>query len=132
MQMDYGSSSVSQLIVAKFLSTGKYDSYLTKVRGELKRRRDHMLAMLDKHFIDIATWSIPQGGFYIWLELKKDLSMQKIFEQAFEEKILFNPGYIYESSLNKAFRLSYSYASYDEIKEGLIRLAKIIKTQAHA
>ena len=127
MQMDYGSSSISQLIVAKCLSTGMYDSYMTRVRKELKKRRDFMLSLLDKHFKGMAKWKKPSGGFYIWLTLSQDISMYKVFDKALKSNILINPGYIYESSLKHTLRLSYSYSTYEEIEYGIKKLAQIIK-----
>lgn len=129
MQMDYGSSSVSQLIVAKWLSSGLYEKHLIEVRKELRKRRDFTLELLEAYYSDFATWDMPRGGSYIWITLKESLSMYKIFETAFQEKILFNPGYIYESTSNNAFRISYSFASYDQLKDGLIRLACIIRNK---
>jgi len=130
MQMDYGSSSVSQLIVAKWLSSGLYDKHLIEVRKELKKRRDFTIELLETYYSDLATWDIPMGGSYIWITLKDSLSMYRIFEAAFHEKILFNPGYIYESTSNNAFRISYSFASYDQLKDGLIRLSEIIRNKS--
>ncbi len=40
MQTDYGSSSISQFVVNKWIKSGWYDEYLNQVRVELKKRRD--------------------------------------------------------------------------------------------
>lgn len=126
MQMDYGSSSVSQMIVAQYLSSGLYDKHLEKVRKSLKDRRQVTLDLLKQYFTPFATWKKPKGGFYIWIEVDKRISMHKVFEQAYQSKILFNPGYIYESSGNHALRISYSYASLEDIEKVIVTLAKII------
>lgn len=127
MQMDYGSSSVSQMIVAKYLSSGLYDKHIENVRKALRMRRDFTLNLLEKYFHSFATWKKPKGGFYVWVDVKKDVSMYKVFEKAFDHKILFNPGYIYESGTNHSLRISYSFASLEEIEASIISLSKIIK-----
>jgi GntR family transcriptional regulator, regulator for abcA and norABC len=127
MQTDYGSSSLSQFIVAEWLSSGLYDEHIKKIRTELKFRRDFTLEILNTHFKQLATWNIPQGGFYIWLQIKKQISIRKLFEKALNEGILLNPGNIYDSNNHFHLRLSYAYASLHELKKGLIRLSQLIE-----
>ncbi|WP_251027070.1 MULTISPECIES: PLP-dependent aminotransferase family protein [unclassified Bacillus (in: firmicutes)] len=127
MQTDYGSSSLSQFIVAEWLSSGLYDDHVKKIRTELKFRRDFTLEILNTHFMQLATWNIPQGGFYIWLQIKKQISIRKLFEKALNEGILLNPGNIYDSNNHFHLRLSYAYASLHELKKGLLRLSELIE-----
>lgn len=127
MQTDYGSSSLSQHAVAEWLSSGLYENHLSRIQAELMRRRDFTLSLLEQHFHDIAHWNIPQGGFYIWLRIKNPLSIRPLFEQALKECILLNPGNIYDRNDQQHLRLSYAYASYDQLKSGLIQLAELIR-----
>jgi len=127
MQMDYGSSSVSQLIVAKYLSSGLYDEHMKYVRMYLRRRLDFTMDLLETHFSEFATWKRPKGGFYIWVNIDREVSMFRVFEAAYQKKILFNPGYIYEATSNDSLRISYSYATFDELESSIKALAEIIK-----
>ncbi|MBL5768762.1 MocR-like pyridoxine biosynthesis transcription factor PdxR [Heyndrickxia sporothermodurans] len=127
MQTDYGSSSISQFVVNKWIKSGLYEDYLTQVRVELKNRRDFTINILNTNFSDIATWRIPSGGFYIWLELQTGISTRKLFEAALQEGILLNPGSVYDKSDQDHLRLSYSYATLEELEKGLKRLSKLIK-----
>lgn len=127
MQVDYGSSSVSQLILKKLLETNEYDRYLDDLRKILKRRRDLMLLLLDRYFSDLGYWKIPRGGFYIWLVLKKDLSIDKLFYDAVEEKLLFNPGHVYDFKKNKSIRLSFAYIEEYKIETSIKKLSDLIR-----
>ncbi|MBA9027736.1 aminotransferase-like domain-containing protein [Peribacillus huizhouensis] len=127
MQTDYGSSSLSQFAVAEWLSSGFYDEHIKKIRAELKCRRDFTIALLHKHFHDLATWNMPEGGFYIWLSIQKQISIRKLFEKALNEGILLNPGNVYDRNDQQHLRLSYSYASPGQLKKGLIRLSELIQ-----
>ncbi|MDR4887539.1 PLP-dependent aminotransferase family protein [Fredinandcohnia sp. QZ13] len=127
MQTDYGSSSISQYVVNKWIKSGLYEDYLNQVRVELKCRRDFMINILNTYFSDIATWNIPSGGFYIWLQLQTDISTRKLFEAALQEGILLNPGSVYDKNNQEHLRLSYSYASLEELEKGLKRLSELIK-----
>ncbi len=122
MQIDYGSSILSQMVVYEMLKGGDYDHHIKNVRENLQKKRDYMLSILDKHFSSISTWNIPQGGFFIWLTLNKKINIRKLFiELAEKERVLINPGYIYGSSEN-TIRLSFAYESYENIEYGLKKL----------
>lgn len=130
MQTDYGSSSLSQYAVNKWLNSRMYEDYLKQIRKELKYRRDFTIQLLNKYFSDIATWSTPQGGFYIWLRLSSSISTRKLFEAALQEGILLNPGSVYDKNDQHHLRLSYSYASIEDLEKGLIRISELIKRNA--
>lgn len=125
MQMDYGASSLSQLVFAEFLNSGLYDEYLVGLKKELKKRRDNALRMLEKHFKDIATWGNPIGGFYIWLTFNEDVNVDNLFDDALKEKILLNPGDIYDFKRNRSIRLSFAYVTCEEFDEAIKKIKKI-------
>lgn len=127
MQTDYGSSSLSQWVLAEWISSGLYDKYILEIKEKLRIRRQVALNALDKYFSDIATWSKPKGGFYIWLTLNKRISMNKLFEKSCKEGLLINIGNIYDFSNNLNIRISYSYASLVNLEKGLKRLSKLIR-----
>lgn len=128
MQTDYGASSVSQWILKEILSNENYDQYLKETQSALKNRRDIMLKALHKYFGDLAVWQIPRGGFYIWLVFKQDISMEKLFQASLKEKILLNPGSIYDFKKNNALRLSYSYIDEKNIEDSIKRLSEIVRS----
>lgn len=130
MQTDYGSSSLSQYAVEKWISSGWYEDFLKNIKDVLQVRRDFTIKILEKYFSDIATWSVPKGGFYIWLKLQSEISTRKLFDLALREGILINPGSVYDKNDNQHLRLSYSYASIEQLEKGLIHLSQLIKKSA--
>jgi GntR family transcriptional regulator, regulator for abcA and norABC len=127
MQIDYGSSSLSQMAATEWLASGLYSSYLDTIRKELRLRRKVAVQGLETYFSDIAEWTIPSGGFYIWVRIIPEFSIQKLFEAAKQEGILMNPGSIYDPFSTQFIRLSYSYAKEEELEEGIYKLSKIIR-----
>lgn len=126
MQTDYGASSLSQWVAARFLETGMYDEYLTGYRKEMKRRRDSALRVMEKYMGDKAEWRHPEGGFYIWTTLKGNMSTEQLFKKALDKKILLNPGNIYDFAVNKSLRISYAYEDTDAFEEGIKVLSKLM------
>ncbi|RKP58255.1 PLP-dependent aminotransferase family protein [Cohnella endophytica] len=127
MQFDYGSSSISQWAAAEWIGSGLYQEHAAHIRDHLKRRRDLTLQLLETHFLGIATWSVPSGGFYIWIRFTVDVPMQMLFDHALKAGILLNPGSIYDRSAGNFLRISYAYAKPNELERGLSKLADLVK-----
>lgn len=126
MQTDYGSSAISQAIVTHWLSSGLYERHVTDLRNQLQARARFMEQLLIKHFKDFATWESPKGGFYIWVRFSKPVITKAFFTALIEQKILINPGYIYQPNDYYHLRLSYAYATYSEMEKGLQIIAKML------
>jgi DNA-binding transcriptional MocR family regulator len=104
---------LGQATVFEFLRRGNFDSNLERVRGLLRVRRDAMLEALGQE-LPSATWSRPEGGYFIWLELDGEV------EDA--PGVSFVKGTDFGAGPNTA-RLAFSYVSPDEIREGIRRLS---------
>ncbi|SDZ41429.1 GntR family transcriptional regulator, regulator for abcA and norABC [Evansella caseinilytica] len=132
MQTDYGSSTLSQWAAAEWLTGGLYEQHLNNVRMQLLHRRETALKALSSYFSNLATWKIPRGGFYVWLQLLPGISIKKLFDTALADGILLNPGNVYDQHADRYLRISYSYASPSDIEDGLRRLAGIVTTLLRA
>ena len=132
MQTDCGSSSLSQWVAAEFLESGEYDAHLESVREELRKRRAVVLEALDREFSGLASWNHPSGSFFVWLTFKGMVSIERLFEQALRRKILLNPGHLYEEGETRSLRISYAYASIEELKHGLRELARLVASAKDA
>ena len=128
MQSDYGSSSLSQLLAAKWLEEGHHTRHCEALRIQLRLRRDTVLDLLQTYFAPLATWNQPTGGFYVWLSLNKPLSLPKLFRAALQAGLLLNTGDLYNRSDAKHLRLSYAYASLVELEIGLRKLAELVSS----
>ncbi|TXK71936.1 PLP-dependent aminotransferase family protein [Paenibacillus sp. N3.4] len=132
MQHDYGSSSISQWVAAKWLGSGLYQQHLTYIRKQLRIRRDLTDQLLKTYFSEIASWSVPSGGFYIWIRLTVDVPLHMLFERASKAGILLNPGLIYDRNAGSYLRISYAYAKLNELERGLSHLSDLIKGMVSA
>src|SRR5919106_1585924 len=52
--------------VWEFVRRGRFEPNLDRVRAELQGRRDAMLSALELHFGGDASWSRPEGGYFVW------------------------------------------------------------------
>ena len=124
MQMDYGSSAISQQIVEYWLRTGLYESHIQKLKVELKRRALLLDQLLKQYFKCTASWETPKGGFYIWLKFHEPIVTTDLFMKLLKKKVLINPGYIYAPNDTNHIRLSFAYSSDEKLKKGIQTLYK--------
>jgi 2-aminoadipate transaminase len=126
---------LSQAVVWEFVRSGRFEPNLERVRGLLRARRDAMLEALERELPSGARWSRPEGGYFLWLELAGDVDAGELAGQAAAVEVAlvrgsdFFPGG--EGGRSSA-RLAFSYASPDEIGEGIARLASLLPASARA
>jgi 2-aminoadipate transaminase len=106
---------LGQATAHEFLRRGNFDPNLERVRDLLRSRRDAMLAALEQH-VPAASWSRPEGGYFVWLELADEVT------SAEAGGVSFVRGPDFGGDVNE-LRLAYSFVSPDEIRTGVERLA---------
>ena len=116
---------LGQATVHEFLRRGNFEPNLARVSQLLRIRRDVMLAALDRDFPDGATWSRPQGGYFLWLQLPGEVDAGELLVRAEDAGVTFVKGSDFGAGASSA-RLAFSFVSPDEIGEGVRRLAALV------
>ncbi len=122
-----------QATVFEFVSRGRFEPNLERVRSLLGARRDAMLAALESDFPPGAVWSRPDGGYFLWLDLPDGVETAELVPRATEAEVAFVAGsdfFPQGSSGRSSLRLAFSYPSPDEIREGIGRLAELVASAA--
>jgi DNA-binding transcriptional MocR family regulator len=115
----------TQAIVFEFLHRGLLEPNVERVCGLLRVRRDALLAALERALPE-ASWSTPAGGYFLWLELPGNAGVRALLASAEEAGVTFVAGddfFVRPEDGQGAARLAFSFASPDEIREGVSRLA---------
>ncbi|MFG1907908.1 PLP-dependent aminotransferase family protein [Kribbella sp. NPDC048928] len=122
--MDTCTNLPAQRLLAGFLRGGHLAEHLVRQRAEYKRRKEAMHAALAEHFGDIARWTDPEGGFFLWVTLENGVNTQDLFEIALDEGVAFIPGPAFSPSgrFTDAFRLCFASTTPARIHEGITRL----------
>jgi 2-aminoadipate transaminase len=116
---------MTQATVHEFLRRGNFEPNLERVRGLLGARRDAMLDALEQQLPDGATWSRPEGGYFVWVDLPHDAPT---VAQAEAAGVTFVAGqdFFADGGGAQSMRLAFSFVSPDEIAEGVARLAPLL------
>jgi 2-aminoadipate transaminase len=141
--IDLESSALVQRIVTAFLDAGHLPGHLDTLRQAYRDRRDRMLCALHRYLpADIAQWSHPSGGMFVWVELPHGIDTAELLHTAIEqEKVAFIPGHAFGvrngrsldnhshagEGASHCLRLNFSNCPADQIEDGIGRLAKVIK-----
>lgn len=126
---DACSPSFTQVIANKFLRSGVVDSYIEKIRIEYKKRAEAMISALIQHLPDEVTFTVPRGGFYIWLQLPENIDSTEILEKAIDKGTVFVSGKTFDphGQTNNYMRLSYCNTSVEKINKGIPIVASAIR-----
>jgi 2-aminoadipate transaminase len=127
--MDLCSPSYTQLIVADFLKRGLLQAQIDRIRKLYAGKREAMLTALRKYMPKGVKWTEPEGGLFLWVKLPKRMSATELFPKAVENKVAYVIGSAFHCNGkgHNTMRLNFSYPSEQQIDEGIMRLAKMIK-----
>ncbi len=89
---DFHVSTASQLIVKEYLASGHYRRRLNQIRLRHRKYRDTMLGLLTQHLPPTVTWTIPEGGTFLWLQLPDAFSVAEVSAAAATQKVLVGSG----------------------------------------
>jgi DNA-binding transcriptional MocR family regulator len=120
-------SSFAQTLVSEYLATTDWRAQIDVFRGIYREPRDAMLSALAEQ-LPTLTWTVPAGGFYVWLTLPAHLDSKAMLPRAVKELVAYTPGTAFyaDGGGRDAMRLSFCYPSPDFIREGIRRLANVI------
>ena len=123
---DLHTSTFIQMVANDICQRGILRRHVKDIRKVYGERRDAMLAAMEKHFPPGVTWTRPQGGLFLWVQLPEHIDVSELLNVALQEKVAFVPGrafYPNEGGKN-AMRLTFATASPEKIEEGIKRLGR--------
>lgn len=118
-----------EAVVWEFIERGRFEPNLERVRGELRARRDAMLGALGDAAPDGASWSTPEGGYFVWLDLP-GVETSDLARRAEDAGVAFvaGPGFFPPGATTGASsaRLAFSYEPPERVAEGVARLLGLL------
>ncbi|HSP61180.1 MAG TPA: PLP-dependent aminotransferase family protein [Ornithinimicrobium sp.] len=122
--MDTCTNLPMQRLVAAFLRGGHLQAHLVEQRQQYRLRKEAMQAALTEHFGDLARWTDPEGGFFLWVTFDPAVDTQALFPVALAEGVAYIPGNAFSPGgrFPDALRLCFASTPPDRIAEGVRRL----------
>jgi DNA-binding transcriptional MocR family regulator len=123
-------SAFSQMTVSNYLATSDWMAQIKAYRELYRERRDAMIESLEA-LLPQATWTHPDGGFYVWVTLPEGVNAKAMLPRAVTERVAYVPGtaFFADGTGQRNVRLSYCYPDPDRIREGVRRFAAVVQSE---
>jgi len=117
---------VSEAIVHQFCVSGDIDRSVQTVSTALAERARVLAAALREH-IPGATFTEPDGGYFLWVDLPDSVDVERLFPAAMKKGVAIVKGsdFLIDGGHNSV-RLAFSAVTVEQIDEGVRRLAEAI------
>jgi DNA-binding transcriptional MocR family regulator len=131
---DLGGTLPLQAALADFVRSGAYDRHVAALRKRLRSRRDAMIETLTGEMPEGVSWTTPEGGYQIWLELPEPLDSLDLHAEAMRAGVLFAPGYqfYHDGRPSRGLRLTIALADETAIRRGVATLARLVRERMAA
>jgi len=114
---------LAESIVLELCRSGALDENISFVKGELKARCEALVAALGEK-IPEAEFVVPQGGYFLWLDLAAGTDSVALLAESKGEGVSFvaGPDFMMSGGVN-SLRLSFAPVPADQAAEGVARIA---------
>jgi 2-aminoadipate transaminase len=121
-----------QAALYEFLRRGRFDPNVEEIRRGLQAKRDAMLAALEHEMPEGTRWNEPEGGYFLWVDLPAGVRGDDLLTRADTVGVTFVKGsdFFFTSGGEESVRLAFSYATPEEIGEGVARLGRLLREAA--
>jgi len=126
---DLCGSNLTMLITERWFSgEERWRAALADLVATYRSRRDAMLSAIDEHFPEAATWTRPEGGFYVWVSLPEWFDTTAMLAAAVERRVAYVPGSAFypDDRGRDRMRLAFCYPTEERITEGIARLGSLL------
>lgn len=125
--IDMQTSVFNQAIAAEFLASPVGSAHLDRIVAAYAAKLDTVVTALAKHFPAEFTWTVPDGGMFLWVDGPAGFDADALLGPALESGVAFLPGsaFFTDAAPRNAMRLSFAGAPMAEIDRGISVLARL-------
>lgn len=125
---DLHTATFNQMVAFEVSRGGFLDRHVNRIREVYGKRRDVMLASMDRFMPPEVDWTHPKGGLFLWGTLPNYMDAKNLLNKCLDFKVAFVPGEHFhtDGTGKNTLRINFSNASPEDIQEGINRLATSI------
>ncbi|WP_065219089.1 MULTISPECIES: aminotransferase-like domain-containing protein [Butyricimonas] len=126
---DLCTSAFLQKITVKFFQKNYFDANVKKIVDMYRKKLEAMLGAFEQYMPEGVTWTRPEGGLFLFLNLPEGYDAEELFQIAIEKNVAFVLGTVFfvNGKGKNTMRINFSYMSEEKNIEGVKRLADSIK-----
>lgn len=117
-------------IVRHAIEAGLLEEFVPHLRATYGARVEAMDHALREHVAELASWEVPRGGYFFWLEMREEIDTARFRSAATAASTGFQPGNVFSprgEGLGRFLRLSFAHYGEADIAEGVARLAAVLR-----
>jgi len=125
-------SYLNQAIVAEFIRRGWLEGQLARLKALYTPRLDATMEALETYMKGLATWYRVDGGFFLGITLNHDVRADALLQaaQGANLRLTDGRGFFAGGGGDGFVRLPFCSLTPEEIREGVSRLASVVRTLA--
>jgi len=122
--LDLASNSFSQSVAAEYIKRGIIYTRVEETRKIYKTKRDAMVQSLETEMNQIATFSKPEGGMFVYVTLKKNINTRNMIKSAIKNGVAYVSGQAFTTNdtQKSSMRLNFTFSSVEKIMKGSAEL----------
>ncbi len=122
-------STISMMVVSKFIDMFDLDEHVETVRAVYEHRCNVMMDAMAKYFPKEVKYTVPDGGLFTWAELPDYIDTKVMAADALAQNVAYvsGIGFFPNGNNHHCLRLNYSGMPDERIEEGIKRLGNVIK-----
>ncbi|HWM01550.1 MAG TPA: PLP-dependent aminotransferase family protein [Actinophytocola sp.] len=120
--------TLNQMIVSRYLATHDWRGQIKSFQQAYRDRRDAMISALEQYLPAGCTWTVPAGGFFVWLTVPEGVDTKAMLPRAVTARVAYvsGTGFYADGLGSRQMRLSFCYPTPERITEGVRRLAAVL------
>ncbi|MCZ4373935.1 PLP-dependent aminotransferase family protein [Vibrio diazotrophicus] len=121
-------SAPIQMALVHYLTSRNYESHLKQLRKKLHERKSKMADFLSTLLPKSVTVLNQKGGYFLWLELPKNIDAMLIYQDMLKANVSIAPGKMFDvtEQYNHCIRLNASFELDQQRAEALTTLSNSI------
>ncbi len=126
---DYHTPTLTQLLAARWLTSGSHDRHLKQICAVYEDRAEAMLDSIEHRLGDEVVVARPKGGHHVWLTFRRPIDERALVNEGLRQGVSFTPGgaTTVEGDGLSGLRLSFALLDEERLDEGVRRLAAAIR-----
>ena len=120
-------SQFTALTIAEYMKGG-LGQHIEEQNRALAAKRDAMVAALGENFGSSVTWTVPQGGLYVWVKFPEGTDLAAVQEEVFDDGVSYYNGSQFSPTGvgSNYVRLCFGHPTIATIHEGVAEFARIL------
>jgi 2-aminoadipate transaminase len=126
---DQCAGALGQRLLEWYGRSGRMDEQVVRSRDLYRRRRDLLATSLRDQLPSRCRWTLPQGGFFLWLVVEGEVDTTALATRAQARGLAYVPGSVFyvDGRGRREMRLAYSRVEDGLIEEGSRRLGSLVR-----